>query len=68
MPLYYFFDARSYIIMAVMIFLGASVRMAGFLPDAVIALFYCGLGAALIIAGIYLIVSYVSVCDELQLR
>ena len=68
MPIYYFFDARSYVIMAVMIFLGASVRMAGFVPDAIIALFYCGLGAALVIAGIYLIVSYVSVCDELELR
>ena len=54
-----FFDARSYIIMAVMLFLGAAVRISTFVPDPIIAFFYGGLGFALIFAGLYLVILYI---------
>jgi hypothetical protein len=57
--LLHFFDANSYIIMVLMIFLGTAVRLSTFVPDPYIAFFYCGLGAALILAGFYLLVIYI---------
>ncbi|MDR1184225.1 MAG: hypothetical protein LBK67_05465, partial [Coriobacteriales bacterium] len=46
--LFKFFDAQSYIILAVMIGLGVAVRISGLVPDFAIALFYSGLGLALV--------------------
>ncbi|MCJ8011395.1 hypothetical protein MUG84_06495 [Paenibacillus sp. KQZ6P-2] len=47
-----FFDTNSYLIMAFMITLGASLRLSGLVSDAFIAMFYSGLGASLIVAGV----------------
>ena len=58
------FDANSYIIMVLMIFLGTAVRISTFVPDFIIAPFYCGLGAALILAGFYLLIVYMQTWDH----
>jgi hypothetical protein len=63
--LFKFFDAQSYIILAVMIGLGVAVRVSGLVPDFAIALFYGGLGLALVTAAVYYVVTYISTCDEL---
>lgn len=63
--LFKFFDINSYIIMAVMIGLGVSVRLSGLVPDPAIASFYTGLGAALLVCVVYYLVTYIAVCDEL---
>ncbi|MDR0501103.1 MAG: hypothetical protein LBG97_07710 [Coriobacteriales bacterium] len=63
--LFKFFDAQSYAILAVMIFLGAAVRMSGFVPGQIIGFFYTGLGIALIIAGVYYATTFVAICDNL---
>lgn len=47
-----FFDARSFIIMAVMMTGGISIRTLHLAPDAFIAVFYTGLGTALALAGL----------------
>lgn len=47
-----FFDVKSFIIMAVMIIGGVTIRAFNLLPDRFIAFFYTGLGAALFLAGI----------------
>jgi hypothetical protein len=60
-----FFDANSYIIMAVMIGLGVAVRLSGLVPDPGIAAFYTGLGSALLVCAIYYLVTYFSVVDLL---
>jgi len=62
--LFRFFNASSYMIMVVMIFLGATVRISTFVPDSIIAFFYSGLGAALILAGLYLVISYIRVWES----
>lgn len=46
-----FFDVKSFIIMAVMIIGGLTIRGFNLLPDRFIAVFYSGLGAALFLAG-----------------
>jgi hypothetical protein len=66
--LFNFFDAQSYIILAVMIGLGAAIRISGLVPDFAIALFYSGLGLALVTAAIYYVVTYISICDELVVK
>lgn len=53
-----FFDMRAFVIMVFMIALGITIRMLKLLPDAVIAFFYSGLGAALAGAGINFIKNY----------
>jgi hypothetical protein len=58
-----FFDANSYIIMAVMIGIGVAVRLSGLVPDPGIAAFYTGLGSALLFCAIYYLVTYFAVCD-----
>jgi len=60
-----FFDAQSYIIIAVMVFLGAAVRVSQLLPGSTIAFFYSGLGSALIASAIYYLVTYIAICEEL---
>lgn len=47
-----FFDVKSFIIMAVMMTGGIYLRVSGLAPDQFIAVFYSGLGASLLLAGI----------------
>lgn len=53
-----FFDVKSFIIMAVMITGGVTIRMFNLLPDRFIAIFYSGLGAALFLAGVLFSYNY----------
>lgn len=55
----HFFDKKGYIIMAIMMGGGIGLRASGVLPEWFIAFFYTGLGAALTVAGISFIVSYI---------
>ncbi|MCL2339807.1 MAG: hypothetical protein FWC59_02775 [Actinomycetia bacterium] len=55
----HFFDVSSYIIMVVMIFLGLSVRISTFVPDWILAFFYAGLGAALLLSAFYPVIVYI---------
>ena len=66
--IYKFFDTQSYIIIAVMVFLGAALRVSLLVPEPAIASFYSGLGLALLASSIYYIVTYVAVCDELVIK
>ena len=50
---WHFFDLRSFLIMAVMMAGGISIRSLHLAPDAFIAVFYTGLGTALALAGLY---------------
>jgi hypothetical protein len=63
-----FFDAKSYITIAVMIGLGAAVRLSSLVPDPVIAAFYSGLGLALFTSAVYYVATYVACCDGLIRR
>ncbi|MDR1712918.1 MAG: hypothetical protein LBR39_02020 [Coriobacteriales bacterium] len=63
--LFNFFDAKSYVILALMVFLGASIRLSQMVPGNLIASFYSGLGLALIVAAVYYVTSYLAVCKEL---
>lgn len=47
-----FFDVKSFIIMAVMMTGGIGLRVSGIAPDRFIAVFYSGLGASLLLAGL----------------
>ena len=47
-----FFDAKGYIIMAIMMTGGFGLRIAGLIPDWFVAFFYTGLGIALTLAGV----------------
>lgn len=47
-----FFDVKSFIIMAVMMGGGIGIRASGIASEHFIAVFYSGLGAALLLAGI----------------
>ena len=47
-----FFDGKSFAIMAVMMFGGIGLRVSGLAPEQFIAVFYTGLGAALLLAGV----------------
>lgn len=47
-----FFDVPSFIIMAVMMSGGIYLRYSGLVPERFIAVFYTGLGAALLLAGV----------------
>ena len=47
-----FFDAKGYLIMAIMMAGGFGLRAAGLIPDWFVAFFYTGLGIALALAGI----------------
>lgn len=51
LPVWAFFDARSYAIMAVMMGGGMWLRLSGVVPPWMIAFFYTGLGAALFSCG-----------------
>lgn len=58
-----FFDIPAFIIMAFMITLGVTIRALDLLPDAVIAVFYSGLGTALFGAGINFMKHYYCYSD-----
>ena len=47
-----FFDGKSFIIMAVMMTGGLGLRASGLAPERFIAVFYTGLGASLLLAGL----------------
>ncbi len=53
-----FFDAKSYVMMVVMMALGISLRVFGVLPERAVAVFYTGLGSALMLAGVIFIMNY----------
>lgn len=53
-----FFDVKSFVIMAVMIALGVSIRAFDLAPQRFIAVFYTGLGSSLLLAGILFEVNY----------
>lgn len=59
-----FFDVKSFIIMAVMITGGVTIRMFNLLPDQFIAVFYSGLGAALFLAGVLFSYNYFKIRRE----
>lgn len=52
LPVYQFFDARSWVVMAVMMGGGMALRLSHTVPDWAIAFFYSGLGIALFLCGI----------------
>lgn len=56
-----FFDVKSFIIMAVMITGGIWLRRSGIAPDRFIAVFYTGLGASLLLAGILFGTNFIKV-------
>lgn len=51
-PFWYFFDVKSYLIMAFMMSGGIYLRSSGVVSDCFIAYFYSGLGLGLAVAGI----------------
>ena len=51
LPIWRFFNASSWIVMAVMMGGGMALRLSGVVPDWAIAFFYSGLGLALVLAG-----------------
>lgn len=57
--IWHFFDKKGYIIMACMMGGGIGLRASGLLPSWFIAFFYTGLGAALAVAGVSFVLSYV---------
>ena len=58
-PVWRFFDAKSYLIMAVMMGGGISLRAFELVPAWFIAFFYTGLGVALATAGVGFIAAFV---------
>lgn len=47
-----FFDGKAFAIMAVMMAGGIGLRVSGLVPERFIAVFYTGLGASLLVAGL----------------
>ena len=52
LPFWHFFNASSWVVMAVMMGGGMALRLSHVMPDAVIAFFYSGLGVALFMCGV----------------
>ena len=52
LPLWDFFDASSWAVMAVMMGAGMALRLSHVMPDWMIAFFYSGLGVALFLCGV----------------
>lgn len=59
-----FFDVKSFIIMAVMMSGGIFIRVFNLAPERFIAVFYTGLGASLLLAGILFGVHFVKSKDR----
>ena len=51
-PFWRFFDRKAYLIMAVMMGGGISLRYSGLVPEVFVTAFYTGLGCALALAGV----------------
>lgn len=60
MPFWDFFDRKSYIIMAIMIIGGITIRKLELLPKFVIGFFYLGLGVALFSCGLRFIFGFLN--------
>ncbi|MGL5541449.1 MAG: hypothetical protein ACRDBX_07455 [Erysipelotrichaceae bacterium] len=58
------FDRRSYVIMVGMMSLGFMVRHFEWASDHMIAIFYSGLGSALVVSGVLFIYQYATVWQE----
>jgi hypothetical protein len=52
LPVWQFFNASSWVVMAVMMGGGMALRLSHLVPDSVIAFFYSGLGVALFLCGV----------------
>lgn len=52
LPVWKFFDAKGYVMMAIMMGGGIALRLSGLVPDWFIAFFYTGIGTALAVAGL----------------
>ncbi len=52
LPVWHFFNASSWAVMAVMMGGGMALRLSHLMPDWVIAFFYSGLGVALFLSGV----------------
>lgn len=64
-----FFDKKAFMIMAVMMTGGIALRAGGLAPERFIAVFYTGLGASLLLAGLLFGCNYgkaVFACDTAQ--
>lgn len=61
---WHFFDVKSFMIMAFMMTFGISIRHFNLMPEACIAVFYTGLGAALSLAGIGFIYNFFRFEDQ----
>lgn len=49
---WHFFDMKSFVIMAIIMTGGIALRVSGVAPSVFIAVFYTGLGTALVLAGV----------------
>jgi hypothetical protein len=52
LPFWHFFNASSWVVMAVMMGGGMALRLSHLMPDWMIAFFYSGLGVALFLCGV----------------
>ena len=52
LPFWHFFNASSWMVMAVMMGGGMALRLSHLMPDSMIAFFYSGLGLALFLCGV----------------
>ena len=52
LPFWHFFNASSWVVMAVMMGGGMALRYSHLMPDSMIAFFYSGLGVALFLCGV----------------
>ena len=52
LPFWHFFNASSWVVMAVMMGGGMALRVSHLMPDWMIAFFYSGLGVALFLCGV----------------
>jgi hypothetical protein len=58
LPIWRFFNASSWAVMAVMMGGGMTLRLSHLVPDWAIAFFYSGLGVALLLAGLRFVVLF----------
>ncbi|MEG0591713.1 MAG: hypothetical protein RR512_00280 [Coprobacillus sp.] len=62
-----FFDTKAFCIMAFMITFGVGLRVSGVCPLIFIAVFYTGLGASLLSAGILFIIQYIKAITKKEM-
>lgn len=61
MVLFYFFDQKSYMMMAGMMAFGILLRRSHLLPPPCLGTFYTGLGAALVGAGVFFLIKFMHI-------